>query len=138
MRIYAKRKQIKYSDKPARAWVNKLDDVDISDTVVDRTDIWPTVGHIKPVNALFTDRKTTLSEPAMLKAWFRDTYYANGCFICGEADVVCLVMHHLYRSTKVAAVGDMIRSRMPLDMIEAEAAKCIAICRNCHARIHLA
>ncbi len=55
-----------------------------------------------------------------------------GCKLCSEKNPVCLDMHHIDPSTK-----DKDPSRSgKFETFLKEAAKCVVLCRNCHAKVH--
>lgn len=58
----------------------------------------------------------------------------KGCVDCGERDWVVLDLDHRDRSTKRAAVSEMITQNFGLDAIRAELEKCDVRCANCHRR----
>jgi hypothetical protein len=63
---------------------------------------------------------------------------AGGCVNCGEKELCCLDFHHI--GEKSFGIGgsdgkNNMSYRTPKS-IELEAAKCIVLCRNCHAKLH--
>jgi 5-methylcytosine-specific restriction endonuclease McrA len=65
---------------------------------------------------------------------------SGSCAHCGESDICCLDFHHVDPATKKFNVGSISPTNgnymhTPKD-IEAEVAKCILLCRNCHAKLH--
>lgn len=52
-----------------------------------------------------------------------------------ERRPACLVFHHLFGEDKKGGVSQMV-SRVSWQDIKAEVAKCVVVCRNCHALIH--
>lgn len=56
----------------------------------------------------------------------------NGCIDCGEKDPVVLDFDH--QRDKVAGISRMVRNHTPWETIEAEIAKCVVRCSNCHRR----
>lgn len=63
---------------------------------------------------------------------------ALGCAECGERDPVCLTFHHLDPSTKMSEVRELIDRNASGERIDAEIAKTIVLCRNCHFILHWA
>jgi len=63
---------------------------------------------------------------------------ALGCAECGERDPVCLTFHHLDPSTKMSEVRELIDRNASDERIDAEIAKTIVLCRNCHFILHWA
>lgn len=57
----------------------------------------------------------------------------NGCKMCGETDVACLDFHHLFDKSK--DVSDLVKNES-IKTIQAEIAKCIVLCSNCHRKLH--
>lgn len=56
----------------------------------------------------------------------------SGCVDCGERDLVVLDFDHL--DGKVAAVSQLARNECSIARLEAEIAKCVIRCANCHRR----
>ncbi len=61
-----------------------------------------------------------------------DYLAARGCSDCGEADRIVLEMDHVDRATKLYAVSSVARAGYPWTTVEAEIAKCVVRCANCH------
>lgn len=61
-----------------------------------------------------------------------DYLAAHPCVDCGEADIVCLEFDHV-RGVKRFSVAAMIGD-YAWEAIEAEIAKCVVRCANCHRR----
>jgi len=57
----------------------------------------------------------------------------SGCIDCGEKDPVVLDFDHVY-GTKTAGISFMVRNHRAWETIEAEIAKCVVRCSNCHRR----
>ena len=58
------------------------------------------------------------------------------CAHCSESRPMCLDFHHLDGSVKEYNISTMLAKHHPKDRILAEIAKCIVLCRNCHAIEH--
>ena len=58
------------------------------------------------------------------------------CSCCPESDSCCLDFHHLDPETKTIAVAEAVRYSWSVERLMEEIAKCIVVCRNCHAKIH--
>lgn len=58
----------------------------------------------------------------------------KSCLVCGEAENCCLDFHHLDPSQKDFAIGPNLTKKW--DRIEAELAKCVVLCSNCHRKVH--
>jgi hypothetical protein len=48
----------------------------------------------------------------------------------------CLSAHHIDPTEKDFALGAAASSKVGVDKIRAELAKCICICENCHRKVH--
>lgn len=61
----------------------------------------------------------------------------GGCRVrgCRETTPECLTAHHLDPNTKLFNVGRN-RNKYSREMVEAELAKCVPVCLNCHAKIN--
>lgn len=57
------------------------------------------------------------------------------CSLCPESESVCLDLHHVDPAEKEFALSAAIAS-LSWDKLMAEVAKCIVVCKNCHAKIH--
>lgn len=64
-------------------------------------------------------------------AWVRNFLLANPCVDCGESDIVVLQFDH--QRDKIANVSTMVRKNS-LENVQAEVAKCVVRCANCHMR----
>lgn len=53
---------------------------------------------------------------------------------CGEEDPIVLEFDHV-RGEKIAHVARMLTTARPLQMVQAEVAKCEVRCANCHRRV---
>jgi hypothetical protein len=58
-----------------------------------------------------------------------------GCYFCRENDPIVLQFHHVDPASKSFHVGHSHTSR-GIAAVEAEIAKCVVVCSNCHLRIH--
>lgn len=61
---------------------------------------------------------------------------AEGCSLCGETELCCLVAHHLDPQKKEDHVSRMIFDRTSWGRFLRELKKCVCLCRNCHAKVH--
>jgi len=60
------------------------------------------------------------------------------CVQCGFDDHRAIDFHHRDPATKVASINSMVKRNVPWDEVEAEIAKCDALCANCHRLAHYA
>lgn len=58
----------------------------------------------------------------------------QGCIYCGESDVACLDFHHKTSDDKEFGISG--NTHRTWKYIEAEIAKCVVICANCHRKLH--
>lgn len=58
----------------------------------------------------------------------------NPCICCGETSLCCLDFHHLDPSEKDFNLSAYRNAS--LQKVLDEIAKCVVVCRNCHAKIH--
>jgi hypothetical protein len=57
--------------------------------------------------------------------------------VCGELETCCLAFHHLDPAEKSFTIGSHItRAYYTEADIRSEAAKCVVLCFNCHAKVH--
>ena len=66
--------------------------------------------------------------------YIRSIKESHSCETCGESRAVCLDFHHRVPSQKVFSVG--MHSKRSFAKIDAEIAKCMVICSNCHRVLH--
>lgn len=64
-----------------------------------------------------------------------DSAKLRGCLFCPENDPVVLQFHHVIPESKTFNIGHSHTSR-GIGAVEAEIAKCVVVCANCHLRIH--
>jgi hypothetical protein len=68
------------------------------------------------------------------QAWWRDYKSKFVCQNCGESHIACIDFHHT-SDNKEAGVSYLVNNGCK-DKVIAEIAKCIPLCRNCHAKVH--
>jgi hypothetical protein len=71
-----------------------------------------------------------------IKNWLNDIKNTLKCSRCDENHPACLDFHHVDTSTKEFNLGDCVRKGYSKERIEAEIAKCIILCANCHRKLH--
>lgn len=70
------------------------------------------------------------------REWILGIKSSLKCSRCGESRPMCLDFHHLDGSNKEYNISTMIGKHHPKERILNEIAKCIVLCRNCHAVEH--
>jgi hypothetical protein len=70
------------------------------------------------------------------REWILGIKASLKCSRCGEARPACLDFHHLDGSMKEHNISTMIGKHHPKERILNEIAKCVVLCRNCHAVEH--
>ena len=58
------------------------------------------------------------------------------CIKCGEDHPACLDFHHKDPLQKDRSLADAISHGWSIARLEAEVAKCLVLCSNCHRKIH--
>lgn len=58
------------------------------------------------------------------------------CSLCPEKDSCCLEFHHIDPSQKDLEISIAVRNSWSEKRLMKEVAKCLVVCRNCHAKIH--
>mgnify|MGYP003383010847 CR=1 FL=1 len=79
------------------------------------------------------DNRRRRTEIAKQYVW--DYLSTHPCIDCGEADPVVLEFDHV-RGNKKLAVTQLVSDGYSLNVVEAEIAKCVVRCKNCHWRRH--
>lgn len=69
-----------------------------------------------------------------IKLWYVKYKATLSCSRCIESDYRCLDFHHKDRTTKTAAVSQMVNEGKSLKSIKKEIEKCIILCANCHRK----
>ena len=73
----------------------------------------------------------------LLRKWLEEYKATLKCYDCGEDDPICLSFHHLDPDKKTAAIYQLMHDKeCTLEQLEAEIAKCIVLCFNCHLKYH--
>ena len=70
------------------------------------------------------------------RAWILGIKASLKCSRCDESRPMCLDFHHLDGSAKEHNISTMICKNHPKERILEEIAKCVVLCRNCHAVEH--
>ena len=69
-----------------------------------------------------------------MREWMADYLLDHPCVDCGEADIRVLDFDHVDPTTKFGNVTTMVFSLFSQQRIQAELAKCVIRCANCHRR----
>lgn len=70
--------------------------------------------------------------------YIRSIKQASGCTSCAEDDYRCLDFHHVDAASKAFGIYDGARRGRSLSSLDAEIAKCVVLCANCHRKAHAA
>lgn len=70
------------------------------------------------------------------RQWWAEYKQTLSCSVCGENRYWCLDFHHSDPSEKENTVSQMVTQNASRERILEEVAKCVVVCRNCHADIH--
>ncbi len=72
----------------------------------------------------------------MLREYVDDIKAKSSCKFCAEKEPCCLEYHHLDPTTKDIDPANMVSQGWAKVRIDAELAKCICVCSNCHKKVH--
>jgi len=70
------------------------------------------------------------------RRYVQDKKVAIGCTSCGEKHPACLEWHHTGEHEKDDSLARMIDKNRPYGVLDAEMAKCVVLCSNCHRKQH--
>ena len=76
------------------------------------------------------------SKRAEISQWLTELKSQTPCQVCSESDPACIEFHHLGNNEKDFNVGDYLRFGFGRERILAEISKCLALCANCHRKLH--
>lgn len=71
-----------------------------------------------------------------LRDWFREFKSELKCIECGESHPACIEFHHLDQTKKDFDLATAVAKGFMKERILEEIAKCVAICSNCHKKLH--
>ena len=71
-----------------------------------------------------------------VREWIHGIKASLKCSKCGESRPICLDFHHTNGSDKEYAIAVMTHKNYSKEKFLKEMAKCIVLCRNCHAVEH--
>lgn len=84
-----------------------------------------------------TNTTTRATRRERVRRWWQAYRRRLSCVVCGEDRTACLDHHHHKdREGKKAEVGRLVRAGYALSTIQAEIAKCVVLCANCHRLFH--
>lgn len=75
---------------------------------------------------------------ARLKAYVNSVKMISKCKNCEESDHRCLDFHHKNPLEKSFAICWALRQNVGINKLKLEIEKCEILCRNCHAKLHVA
>ena len=70
------------------------------------------------------------------RSFLMDLKRGSACTQCGETDVRCLDFHHTGSTPKRGELSTLATNGAGIPRLQAELAKCVVLCKNCHAREH--
>lgn len=86
-------------------------------------------------NAEHSIAKTKARRAALAK-WLAAKKATLACSVCGESHPACLHFHHKDRTVKDDGIASALQRGWSIARVEAEMAKCVVLCANCHAKEH--
>lgn len=83
-------------------------------------------------------KKQRIKGNAVERGVKKDMLYSlrTSCVKCGENRKYVIDFHHIDPSKKKFNISQGVSSSTPQEKIEAEVAKCVCLCRNCHQEFH--
>lgn len=78
----------------------------------------------------------TKARRAALAKWMAAKKATLACSVCGENHPACLHFHHKDRNSKDDGIASALQRGWSVARVEAEMAKCVVLCANCHAKEH--
>jgi len=70
------------------------------------------------------------------RQYVQEKKVAVGCTSCGEKHPACLEWHHTGEQQKEDSLARLIDANRPYAVLDAEMAKCVVLCSNCHRKQH--
>lgn len=71
-----------------------------------------------------------------MKAWMAELKSQMCCTFCSETHPATLEFHHLDPSAKETTIANAVMNGWSVKRVQAEMAKCIVLCANCHRKLH--
>ena len=71
----------------------------------------------------------------MARDYIESVKAAGECHLCGEDEPVVLDFHHINPEEKLFGIASSWK-QYGLERVASEIAKCVLVCRNCHAKLH--
>lgn len=72
-----------------------------------------------------------------LKKWFREEFMpTQKCCKCGENHPACIDFHHVDPTSKEKGIARVLHDSLSKNTLLKELKKCIAVCSNCHRKLH--
>jgi hypothetical protein len=72
----------------------------------------------------------------VLASWYAELKSTLVCRDCGQDHPACIVFHHEDSSTKELGLADALSRGWGKARLLAEIDKCVALCANCHIKLH--
>lgn len=84
-----------------------------------------------------TNRKVSIQKTKELVKVVISEFRKFGCSLCDEKSHACLAAHHLDPKEKELKLGDASAGRVAVERVIRELSKCVCLCHNCHAKLHV-
>jgi hypothetical protein len=81
-------------------------------------------------------KKSNKASQQKLQKWWKEYKSTLSCELCPENDPVCLDFHHKDPGTKDITLANAVHMGWGRGRIMKEVDKCMAVCANCHRKIH--
>lgn len=81
-------------------------------------------------------RKRSAERYQLRKAWLALFFKDIFCIVCRESCQHCIDLHHLDPSLKEGTIAQLYRNGASKMRVIAEMQKCVALCSNCHRKLH--
>lgn len=79
---------------------------------------------------------TRLPQKRKMRARFEELTKDHKCVACGELEKACIDYHHVDPTSKENTISSILLRSWCYEELEAELAKCIPLCANCHRKHH--
>lgn len=81
-------------------------------------------------------KNRSIEQKQYIRRWLWRYKKEHHCVKCGEEHPACLEFHHKNKHEKEVTIAHAIKKGWTLSQIKKEIAKCMVLCKNCHAKEH--